>query len=303
MSVLGVGAGLPGVVVSGLVLPGPALPGLVLPGSVAGVALPAAALAAGAAVLLLVPGPTRLAGPAAGRPGSSSAASASRLPLGLAAPLAGGLLLLGAGVTTTALALVAALAALGGRSLVRSHRRRRAAVVAGEQVLEACEQLASELASGQPPGAALERAAVSWPALAPVAAAHRMGADVPSALRETAALPGAGDLRLVAAAWQVASRTGQGLADAVDRVGADLRAAGSTRRIVRGELASARATARLVGCLPVLALLMGSGAGGDPWGFLLGHPVGLACLAAGLALGWAGLAWIEAIARDVDGAT
>jgi tight adherence protein B len=198
-------------------------------------------------------------------------------------------------------ALVAAAAGWVGLSLWRRHRRRRAAQLVGERVREVCEHLSAELGAGLSSGEALDQVARTWPPLAAVAEAHRIGADVPDALRRAALQPGAADLRILAAAWQVAHRTGQGLAASVDRVAADLAAARRTRRVVEGELASARATARLVAGLPVLAWTMGSGAGGDPVGLLLGTPLGWGCLALGTGFGLAGLWWIEAIARDVDG--
>lgn len=251
-----------------------------------------AVVAATLAIALLVRPPPRL--PTTG----------SRHGVGLAAVIvAGGVVavLVLATPVLAALALVATGATAAGAALWRRRRRRRLAEATSAQVLEVCELIAGELAAGRPPGDCLDRAADVWSPLAPVAEAFRVGADVPASFRALAStLDGTRDLRIVAAAWQVAHHTGEGLGAALDRVAESLRAAAATRRVVTGELASARATARLVACLPLLALAMGSGAGGDPWGFLLGTPAGLACLAAGLAFGFAGLWWIEAIARAAE---
>lgn len=282
-----------------------------------GVAVPtavAALLAAGCVGLLVRPGPERAArgvgrdgpaaspvvaergGPAPSRGGGrrgrlvrsvlgAVAAVALLLPLGLPGRVVV-LGLLGAGV-------------LGmGTLLLRLRRAAVAAARTGERTRETCEAVADDLAAGASAERALVRATEEWADLRPVLAALRVGSDVPTAWRGVAAtVPGADGLRLVAAAWQVSSRTGQGLSSALHRVAADLRVAAATRRAVDSELASARATGRLVAGLPVLAWLMGSGAGQHPLAWLLAGPVGWACLGVGLGLLLLGLAWVELLAR------
>jgi len=245
-----------------------------------------AAACAGVAVAL-VPGPRPLVSPTA-------RVVPAVLVLGLAgvalvvAPRAGGLLVVG---------IAAAGAVL---LLLRAQRARKAALGTSARVQALCQDLAGELAAGLPVPAALDAAVGRWRDLDEIALAHRLGGSVPDALRQVARRPGAGDLRLVAAAWQVSERSGAGLALALQSVAGALGERQRTRRLVASELASARSTARLMAVLPVFTLLMGAGAGGDPVGFLLGTTPGLACSAAGLACELAGLAWIERIAASVE---
>lgn len=216
-----------------------------------------------------------------------------------AAVLVGILLLLVLHGTRLVLGLLGALAAYAAAGMVARARRASTADHRTDQVLLACESLSADLAAGQPPLAALERVAGAWPEFAPVATAGRLGADVPAAMRRLAALPGAGQLRVVAATWHVAHRSGTGLADALGRAVETIRADRATLLVVAGELASARATARLMAVLPVGVLLFGSSLGGDPFGFLLSTRAGMACLAVGGALTYAGLRWLQAISDGV----
>jgi tight adherence protein B len=203
--------------------------------------------------------------------------------------------------TQVVVALVA-LAVVGAVS--RDVARRRRAVAAdrrAELVLVACDSLVADLQAGQPPVAALAAAAEDWAELAPVAAAARLDAGVPTAFRSLATRPGAAQLRVVAAAWQVGHRSGAGLAGALAMAAAQLRADRATARIVATEMAAAQATARLLAVLPLGVLLLGRSLGGDPFGFLLGTVPGVVCLSTGLSLEYAGLVWLARIADRVTG--
>ena len=258
-----------------------------------------AAVAAACAVALL--GPRRL------HSRGSRTGPVALLALGVVVSLAGVRLQVwpglpgtaGPGAASAGPLVLAALVAAAVWWLRRRSTDRRRRVVRAAAVLELCEELAGDLAAGAAPGTALERASRRWPDLAAPATAHRLGASVPTAWRVLAERPGAGDLHVVAAAWQVAEQTGAGLAEGLAGVAAGIREQQRTRRLVASELASARATARLMAALPLLTLAVGSGAG-DPVGFLLGTPAGLACAAAGLVLALAGVAWIEAIASALE---
>ena len=262
-------------------------------------ALTAAALSA-VAVLLVLPRRPHL-------PQRRSAGIRTRgatLRLSLVGPvLIAGALLTGVRGTHLGLVAVGVLAGAGALGLVARARRSREADLRRQQVVDYCEALAGELRAGQPVLPAVERATGVWPEAVAVVAAVRLGADVPAALRRLATSPGAHGVSRLAAAWELCSATGSGLAFAVEQVLETARAEQRTARLVQGELAAARATARLVTALPVVVLVAAEGLGAHAWRFLLATPAGVVCLGVGVAFGLLGLWWIDRIATTAtDGA-
>ena len=97
----------------------------------------------------------------------------------------------------------------GAAEMARRSRRARAAERRQAVVVEVCEAMVGELRAGQPLVWSLEHCVEVWPDLEPALAAARLGADVPTALRRLARLPGAEALEQVAAAWQVSQSSGR----------------------------------------------------------------------------------------------
>jgi tight adherence protein B len=242
-----------------------------------------AAASAGLAVWLLIPAP--------------SGSGLGRWPFVLAGVAVVGLTVPSRWWVALTLAAVVVVAVL---RRVRAGRRRAVTARRAVDIASGCDQLAAELSAGAPPALALDHLADEWPLWQPVVEAARLGADVPGALRTLACEPGSGDLRLLAAAWQVAERTGQSLAAAAESIVIEIAARTRSRETVGAELASVRATARLMIVLPFCSLAMSAGLGGDPWGFLLTTPVGWVCLGAGVGLAWVGTAWVDGLAAAVE---
>jgi tight adherence protein B len=254
-----------------------------------------AATCAAVSVLFALPA-VRLSRPVA----RSSATVPRRIPgaaqlLSVAGALA--VVLLTHPVQGALLACIAAGAVVGGARLAASARATRQADANRVVVVDYCEALLGELHAGQPVHRALQRCVAVWPRSEAVAVAASMGADVPTAMRRLAGdVAGAEPLHRLAAAWVVCSGTGAGLAAAVERVLETARDQLALDRLVQAELASARATARLVALLPVVVLVGAQGIGARPWQFLFSTAAGTVCLAVGLALAFAGLTWIDRIA-------
>lgn len=103
--------------------------------------------------------------------------------------------------------------------------------------------------------------------------------------------------RDVAAAWQVATAVGAPLADSLRALAIALRDAHEAADDVRVALAEPAATAKLMGWLPLIAILLGVALGFDTFGTLLGSPVGIACLALGVALIVGAQRWNAALVK------
>lgn len=184
--------------------------------------------------------------------------------------------------------------------LTRRGRARKAQAARRSTAIDLCDALVAELRAGAPPVNALREAIAEWPELHPLGAVVGVGGGVPSALRSLARRPGFEPLADIAAGWEVAHRSGAGLADVLDRLAVSLRDEEDVRLEVTGALGPPRATAKLLAVLPVFGAVLGIGLGADPIGVLLGSLLGALCLAVGAMFAIAGLFWVERIAAAAE---
>ncbi len=252
-------------------------------------------------------GPGRApAGPYAGQrpvrspatPGHLRPSSArSRLLAVPVALVAGAAIVLAAGV---GVALLLGAAAATGLATVQRRRRATRDERERTRAVEACTALAHELRAGRTQAEALAVAAAlaeggSQAALRAADAAVRLGGDVPALLLQPRATAVPEVLRGLAACWQVCGHAGSGLSAAVDRLADALRARRAQERSVEAALAGAHATAVLLALLPLAGVGLGAALGARPLHVLLHTPLGVACLALGLALEFVGMWWTRRI--------
>ena len=183
----------------------------------------------------------------------------------------------------------------------RDHRRVQ---LAEEASVDCVTALVAELRAGRSPPAALttvaeHAAGVLRVPLAEAARAASLGGDVAAVLREGDS--DSGELRRLAAAWQLSMSSGCSLAGVLDAVDADLRSRRQLRRLLRSLLSGPRATAGLLALLPALGLAMGASLGADPLHVLTATGPGQLALVAGVGLDVAGVLWTARLVRSAGG--
>jgi Flp pilus assembly protein TadB len=127
--------------------------------------------------------------------------------------------------------------------------------------------------------------------LSALAADLRAGLSVPASA--TAPVPADRLAVLAAAATRLAERTGAPLADLLERVETDARAAERAMTAATAQAAGARATGWLLAALPAGGIALGYAVGVDPLHVLLHTPAGVACAAGAVVLQLVGLLWAD----------
>lgn len=215
------------------------------------------------------------------------AAVVARVPVWLVAGC--GAACIGALASTGLVALVAGVGAgLAGRALAARRRdaRQQSDLVS---LADALAAFGAELRSGRP----VERAVQAASAAAGderCARALSLAVRSPTVAPSPTGPPGEA-LAAVSRAVLLSGRTGCSLAAVVGAVEDDVRARVGHARELRTATAGPRASAVLLAGLPLLALLMGSGVGADPWHVLTDTAAGHALLVCGAGLEGAGLLW------------
>ncbi|MEA5153847.1 hypothetical protein [Raineyella sp.] len=204
---------------------------------------------------------------------------------------------LGVGPRGAAFAIIGLVPTLTAATLVRGRRRSVVRARVETEVARACSLVAAEVRAGRSPEGAVGLVAGDCPVLVPAAAALGVGDDVVRTWRRQATRPGCDGLAELARAWEVSRACGAPMGPSLDQVADALEREAEVSRLVRGELASAQATGRLMAVLPVVGIGLGYSIGGRPVDFLLHTTIGLGCLVGAVVLASAGTLWTTALAR------
>jgi tight adherence protein B len=206
----------------------------------------------------------------------------------------GGGLVGGAGLPLLVLATT-----VGGPGAVLLARRDHAARQVVDALPALLDAVGRSLRTGATvPNALREAAAASAPLhaeLAPLVAAVDGGSPFVAALDEWPRRRPLPAVRLVVATLALAGESGGAAARAVDGVAATLRTNRSVAAEVRAQAAQARCSALVIVLCPLGFGVLVAGTDGRMAEFLLRTPVGVACLASGLALDAVGGWWMHRI--------
>jgi tight adherence protein B len=190
-------------------------------------------------------------------------------------------------------AMLWCVARLGADAAVRRTTRLRE-----RSVDLAVRAVLAEIEAGAGAAAALQAAAEAAPGVSgpcrAAARAARAGGDLSTELDRTP------DLHALAHAWRVADSSGAPLTDTLAGLCADLSASTERGQAVRAALAGPRSTAVLLGLLPILGLVLGSGMGARPVHVLLATTGGHAIWCVGVVLDVLGLVWTNRLLRGAD---